>query len=108
IHASKGLEFKVVFIVGLEDGLIPSARAVEDTGSDAEERRLFYVAVTHAREKLFLSYPASRGRFGVVTQSEPSPFIAEIPEELLINSEEEEETDPDEKLAAILKSWEGK
>ncbi|MBQ3923044.1 MAG: UvrD-helicase domain-containing protein, partial [Spirochaetales bacterium] len=107
IHASKGLEFKVVFIVGLEDGLIPSSRAVEDTGSDAEERRLFYVAVTRAREKLFLSYPASRGRFGVVTQSEPSPFISEIPEELLI-TEEEEETDPDEKLAALLKSWESK
>ena len=107
IHASKGLEFKVVFIVGLEDGLIPSSRAVEDTGSDAEERRLFYVAVTRAREKLFLSYPASRGRFGVVTQSEPSPFISEIPEELLI-TEEEEETDPDEKLASLLKKWESK
>ncbi|MBP5706998.1 MAG: UvrD-helicase domain-containing protein, partial [Spirochaetales bacterium] len=107
IHASKGLEFKVVFIVGLEDGLIPSSRAVEDTGSDAEERRLFYVAVTRAQKKLFLSYPASRGRFGVVTQSEPSPFISEIPEDLLI-TEEEEESDPNEKLAALLKSWEGK
>ncbi len=80
IHASKGLEFPVVFIAGAEEGLIPHARSVEENeGNVEEERRLFYVAITRARDKLFISACRKRRHMQMVTECEPSRFLDEIP-----------------------------
>ncbi|MBQ3318758.1 UvrD-helicase domain-containing protein [Candidatus Saccharibacteria bacterium] len=76
LHAAKGLEFPVVFIVGLEEGLFPSS--AEDPAELEEERRLAYVGMTRAREKLILTYAVSRFRFGGRTYAEPSRFLKEI------------------------------
>lgn len=84
IHASKGLEFPVVFIVGCEDGIIPHARSVEEGGdSIEEERRLFYVAITRARDKLFMSSCRHRRKMQSLTECTPSPFLDEIPANLV-------------------------
>ncbi len=84
IHASKGLEFPVVFIAGVEEGLIPHARSVEENGGDVEEeRRLFYVAITRAHDKLLISACRKRRHMQMVTESEPSRFLDEIPENLV-------------------------
>ncbi len=84
VHASKGLEFKYVFITGLEDGLFPHQRHNEDSTIDREEeRRLFYVAVTRARSKLFLSFANFRTIFGARQINAPSEFISDIPADLL-------------------------
>ena len=86
IHSAKGLEFKYVFVTGLEDGLFPVNRSFEDADIE-EERRLFYVALTRAHERVFLSYAKSRRKFG----SEPIPtvisrFVKEIPDKLIDTS----------------------
>jgi len=85
VHASKGLEFKYVFVTGLEDGLFPHERQNEgQTGEDREEeRRLFYVALTRAKEKLFLSFANFRTIFGSRQINTPSEFIGDIPADLL-------------------------
>ena len=85
VHASKGLEFKYVFVTGLEDGLFPHQRQNEgQTGEDKEEeRRLFYVAITRAKEKLFLSFANFRTIFGSRNINAPSEFISDIPADLL-------------------------
>jgi len=85
VHASKGLEFKYVFITGLEDGLFPHVRQSErETAEDREEeRRLFYVALTRAKEKLFLSFANFRTIFGSRQINAPSEFIGDIPADLL-------------------------
>lgn len=85
VHASKGLEFDYVFITGLEDGLFPNRRAGESKKAEdaEEERRLFYVALTRAREKLFLSYTNFRTIFGSRQINAPSEFISDIPADLL-------------------------
>ncbi len=84
IHASKGLEFPVVFIAGAEEGLIPHARSVEENdGNVEEERRLFYVAITRARDKLIISACRKRRHMQVVTETEPSRFLDEIPSGLV-------------------------
>ncbi len=85
IHQAKGLEFEVVFIIMLCDGLFPSARSIDDLEGEEEERRLFYVAITRARNELYLSYPlirAMQGNSGAVMQ-QPSRFLGEIPTELI-------------------------
>jgi DNA helicase-2/ATP-dependent DNA helicase PcrA len=87
IHASKGLEFPVVFIAGAEDGIIPHERSMEEeAGNIEEERRLFYVAITRAREKLFITSCLRRRRNQSVAERSPSPFLAEIPPELIENA----------------------
>ena len=84
IHASKGLEFPVVFIAGCEEGIIPHARSIEDgEGGIEEERRLFYVAITRAKDKLFLSSCRHRRRMQSVVECTPSPFLDEIPPQLV-------------------------
>ena len=85
VHASKGLEFKYVFVTGLEDGLFPHQRQNEgQTGEDREEeRRLFYVALTRAKEKLFLSFANFRTIFGSRNINAPSEFVSDIPADLL-------------------------
>ena len=85
VHAAKGLEFKYVFIVGLEDGLFPHQRMGDSkSGEDSEEeRRLFYVAITRAKEKLFLSFANYRTIFGTRQINSPSEFISDIPADIL-------------------------
>ncbi|WP_039867005.1 ATP-dependent helicase [Pedobacter sp. BAL39] len=78
IHSSKGLEFKNVFVVGLEENLFPSQMSLNSRTDLEEERRLFYVAVTRAEKKLTLTYATSRYRWGTLTNCEPSRFIDEI------------------------------
>lgn len=85
LHAAKGLEFPVVFLVGLENGLFPSMRAV-DEGNLEEERRLAYVGITRARAKLFLSYAESRRIHGVEQICAPSQFLKEIPSECVVET----------------------
>ena len=83
IHSSKGLEFDVVFITGLEDGLCPHERSLLEQKGIEEERRLMYVAVTRARNKLYLSLAQSRMTYGQPRYNLPSRFLDEIPEELI-------------------------
>lgn len=78
IHSAKGLEFAYVYVVGLEEELFPSSRIRENPQELEEERRLFYVALTRAKRKIFLTFALSRYRFGRLKHCEPSRFIAEI------------------------------
>ena len=78
VHGAKGLEFPYVYIVGLEENLFPSQMALQDRSDLEEERRLFYVAVTRAQQKLYLAYATSRFRYGKLVYAEPSRFIEEI------------------------------
>lgn len=79
IHAAKGLEFPCVFVVGLEENLFPSSMSLYDRADLEEERRLFYVAITRAKDRLWVTYANSRYRFGNLVQNDPSRFIEEIP-----------------------------
>jgi len=81
IHAAKGLEFSCVFAAGLEEMLFPNAMAINTREELEEERRLFYVVITRAKQKLWVSYANTRYRFGTLVQNEPSRFIGEIPED---------------------------
>lgn len=83
IHLSKGLEFPVVFIVGLEEDLFPSALSLSSRSELEEERRLFYVAMTRAEQKAVLTYTLSRYRWGKLVDAEPSRFIEEIDDQYL-------------------------
>ena len=85
LHAAKGLEFPAVFVAGLEEELLPHSRAVAD-GDVEEERRLFYVGLTRARERVFLSFARARLHFGQQSWRSPSRFLEEIPEELVEGS----------------------
>ncbi len=82
LHKSKGLEFPVVFLAGLDRDYIPSPRAIAEGGID-EERRLFYVGMTRAKQRLYLTYPGTKVSYGKVRQVVPCPFLFEIPEEFL-------------------------
>ncbi len=85
IHQAKGLEFDVVFVIMLCDGLFPSSRSIENKEGEEEERRLFYVAVTRARNELYLVYPLIRAGYGGTGDllQHPSRFLHEIPKELV-------------------------
>jgi len=83
LHAAKGLEFPVVFIAGMEEGLFPHSRSMMDIHELEEERRLCYVGMTRAQKELYLTYAQKRLLFGDRSWREPSRFLAEIPEELL-------------------------
>ena len=96
IHAAKGLEFPVVFVAGVEKGIIPHARSVEEAEANVEEeRRLFYVAITRAKRKLFLSYCASRRRMGKPVEAFPSPFLEELPSACVSAPAEDKDFVPD-------------
>jgi len=83
LHSAKGLEFPLVFLVGLEDGLFPSQKSLEQEDRLEEERRLAYVGITRARQKLILCYAESRRWHGQETYNRPSRFLGELPKELL-------------------------
>jgi len=89
LHAAKGLEFPVVFMVGLEEGLLPHRRALEDERELEEERRLTYVGMTRAKDRLYLLHAHHRSTWGVGSVSEPSRFLTELPDELLAAERED-------------------
>jgi DNA helicase-2/ATP-dependent DNA helicase PcrA len=84
LHAAKGLEFPVVFIAGLEEGLFPHSRALDDEKELEEERRLAYVGITRAKRRLYLSHAWRRATWGMGQASVPSRFLLEIPAELMV------------------------
>lgn len=84
VHAAKGLEFSCVFISGMEEGLFPFQRDDDGSGDPEEERRLCYVAMTRAKDHLYLSYASRRGMFGSYQDRMPSSFLADIPDELVV------------------------
>ncbi|HEV8281506.1 MAG TPA: UvrD-helicase domain-containing protein [Candidatus Limnocylindrales bacterium] len=84
LHAAKGLEFPVVFIAGLEEGLFPHSRALDDERQLEEERRLAYVGITRAKRRLYLSHAWRRATWGMGQAAVPSRFLLEIPAELMI------------------------
>ncbi|CAN5490131.1 UvrD-helicase domain-containing protein [soil metagenome] len=92
LHAAKGLEFPVVFMVGMEEGLLPHRRALEDERELEEERRLAYVGMTRAKDRLYLVHAHHRSTYGVGAQSDPSRFLSELPEELLLAQRSEAPT----------------
>jgi DNA helicase-2/ATP-dependent DNA helicase PcrA len=83
LHSAKGLEFKLVFMVGMEDGLFPSLQSLDDIGRLQEERRLCYVGITRAMQQLYLSHAESRRLYGKDSYPRPSRFLREIPAETL-------------------------
>ncbi|MBD2463980.1 DNA helicase PcrA [Oscillatoria sp. FACHB-1407] len=86
LHSSKGLEFPVVFLVGLEQGLFPNFRSLEDPAAIEEERRLCYVGITRAQERLFITYARERRLYGSREPASPSLFLGELPKELLLSN----------------------
>ncbi len=86
LHSAKGLEFPVVFITGLEEGLLPHSRSFDEPEEMAEERRLTYVGLTRAEDRLFLTYAFRRTRYGSSEASVPSRFLEDIPDELTAGS----------------------
>lgn len=86
LHSAKGLEYPVVFLVGMEEGLFPSSRSLTEPTQMEEERRLAYVGITRAQQKLFVSHAWSRQLFGTTNYSPPSRFLDEIPAELIEQS----------------------
>jgi DNA helicase-2/ATP-dependent DNA helicase PcrA len=84
LHAAKGLEFGAVFIVGLDDGLLPHSRSFDEPEEMEEERRLFYVGLTRAKDKLYLIRSVRRGGRGYAEETYPSRFLDDVPAELLI------------------------
>ena len=87
MHAAKGLEYPVVFVVGMEDGVFPHLRALGDPEELEEERRLAYVGITRARESLFVCHAWSRMLHGQTQYNPPSRFLGEIPSELMVDAE---------------------
>ena len=83
MHSAKGLEFPLVFLCGMEDGLFPHQRSVADPNGLEEERRLCYVGITRAKQTLYVTYAEQRRLHGMDSFSQPSRFIAEIPAELV-------------------------
>ena len=111
IHAAKGLEFPVIFVGGLEETLFPNSMSINTREELEEERRLFYVAITRAKHKLWLTYANTRYRFGNLTQNEPSRFIDELPEKYLdrafangnMRNNQTSQWNPFEKIKSSLK-----
>src|SRR5918996_1921174 len=103
MHNAKGLEFDVVFLVGMEDGVFPHYRSMTDTAELEEERRLAYVGITRARRRLYLTHAWSRSLFGASSYNPPSRFLGEIPAELVeeIGEEATEQKREQREMAAV-------
>jgi DNA helicase II / ATP-dependent DNA helicase PcrA len=86
LHQAKGLEYPVVFIVGVEDGILPHFKSMDDPTQLEEERRLFYVGITRAKQRIYLVYSFRRHLMGSTTVSKPSRFLEDIPRHLVANS----------------------
>ena len=96
MHSAKGLEFPVVFVVGVEEGIFPGSRSIGDDEEMEEERRLCYVAMTRAKEKLFLTCASQRMLFGHTSANRPSRFLGEIPDEYVEKSGRSYLSEPDD------------
>ncbi|MFT5193914.1 MAG: DNA helicase-2/ATP-dependent DNA helicase PcrA [Candidatus Promineifilaceae bacterium] len=107
LHAAKGLEFPVVFLVGLEERILPHSRSIEsdDREEMSEERRLFYVGVTRAKDRLYLSYAFQRMNWGRLEAQSPSRFLKEIPEHLIIGGRSGRSGRSEVKKKASSWSW---
>jgi DNA helicase-2/ATP-dependent DNA helicase PcrA len=106
VHAAKGLEFPIVFVVGMEEGLFPHERSMEEsTHGVEEERRLFYVAITRAREQLVITLARKRFKYGEYEMHKPSRFLQDLPDELASRLQSQEDLIPrmseDEQRAAF-------
>ncbi|WP_432799689.1 ATP-dependent helicase [Poriferisphaera sp. WC338] len=95
LHAAKGLEFRVVSIIGVEDGILPHDRAQNDNDEMEEERRLCFVGITRAMKELYLSHARYRTIFGQTLPTIPSRFLRELPEHILSETDQSDEFDPD-------------
>ena len=98
LHGAKGLEFPIVFMIGMEEGLFPHSRSLMDKNELEEERRLCYVGMTRAKERLFLTYSRKRLFFGQRTSNIVSRFVLELPEKVLSNNLNIINNDPSEFL----------
>lgn len=102
IHAAKGLEFRVVFLAGVEEGILPHARSLEENEANlSEERRLFYVALTRAKEKIYITSCKKRRLLRDIQEMNPSPFLEEIPKNLLVLHPEEAPLTQEEARSAL-------
>ncbi len=101
IHASKGLEFPVVFLVGMEEGLFPHSRSMLDPNQMEEERRLAYVGITRAKDQLFLTYARTRLYFGTRSNNLVSRFLASVPEKLIDQRFASKLIDPEERMSRL-------
>src|SRR3546814_5636624 len=101
IHAAKGLEFPAVFIIGMEDGVFSHLRSIGEPDELEEERRLAYVALTRAQERIYLSHAWSRTLYGGTQYKPPSRFLDEIPAEL-VNLIEQRSAEHTTELKAIM------
>ena len=103
MHSAKGLEFQAVFVLGCEDGLFPSSRSFTDDTRLEEERRLMYVAITRAKDQLFLTHVQKRMLYGSPQYNRASRFLKELPQDLLLNIdqtiEHHRENKPRERVA---------
>ena len=106
LHAAKGLEFPVVFITGMEEGLLPHSRSLEDPEEMAEERRLCYVGITRAKDRVFLSYAFRRSMWGSSDVSTPSRFLRDIPTQLISGTGSFAGMKPKEAMIARASTWE--
>lgn len=107
LHSAKGLEFPLVFLAGMEEGLFPHQKSAEEPGRLAEERRLCYVGMTRAMKVLYLTHAESRMLHGQTTFSAPSRFIREIPEELIENIRPKATSEPAKYWASPAQSQSG-
>ncbi|NMB26750.1 MAG: ATP-binding domain-containing protein, partial [Tissierellia bacterium] len=110
VHSAKGLEFPVVFMVGMEEGLFPISRALNNESELEEERRLCYVAITRAERLLYITYAKIRTIYGNTNYTLPSRFIEEIPENLVAKSAKVEKVKPitDKKQLVKVRDFSGK
>ncbi len=110
LHAAKGLEFPVVFIAGLNEGTLPHSRSFEDPEAMQEERRLLYVGITRAKDRLYLVYAQNRSSFGYPDPAQPSRFLDDIPDELLEQSGFIRNVSPSRLIGFVAKDfqWESK
>ena len=106
LHAAKGLEFPIVLITGMEEGLLPHSRSLEDPEEMAEERRLCYVGITRAKDRVFLSYAFRRSMWGSSDVSTPSRFLSDIPTQLISGTGSFAGVRPREAMAVRASTWE--
>ncbi len=106
LHSAKGLEYKVVFLVGLEEGIFPGHQSMDNPEDIEEERRLFYVGITRAKQNLFLTFARRRTIFGSTSYNPPSRFVKEIPKDILDGYEDAmKEKDEDEEFEDSNFGW---
>jgi DNA helicase-2/ATP-dependent DNA helicase PcrA len=106
LHAAKGLEFPAVFIVGLNDGTLPHIRSFDEPEAMQEERRLFYVGITRAKNQLYLLYSLNRYTYGYAEPADPSRFLGDIPSDLLDDGRPSRASRKQRRQTAGYESWE--